>query len=373
MTAVESVSSTSSSAATPRIALVHDFLVSRGGAERVALSMARAFPEATIHTALHDPAATFAGFGEHDVRPLPIDQIPMLRRHHRLSLPLLQTAFARRSIEADVVLCSSSGFAHNISTPGRKVIYCHTPARWLHDQERYLDRFGPVARAGAKWLTKGSLRRDTCSMVAADQVLANSSVISDQIREAYGREAVVLPPCSSLALDSATEALADVEPGFVFCPSRALGYKRLDVLVAVAKSLPHHRFVQVGGGPDLARLRAVAPPNLAVFGDVNDAQVRWAYTNAALVALTSAEDFGLVPLEALAHGLMSVVPRARGFLDHVEDGENGWFYGFGDAEDMAEVIETKIGVRSVAPADDPLGERRFTESLRRIVEEVCSR
>lgn len=354
----------------PRVALVHDFLVSRGGAERVALSMARAFPDAVVHTALHSPELTFEGFRNHRIQPLAIDNLPGLHRHHRASLPLLQTAFARRVIDADVVVCSSSGFAHNVTTSGSKIVYCHTPARWLHDQERYLNRFGPVARTAAHWLTKGSLRRDGHSMITADRILANSSVIAEQIRDAYGREAAVVPPCSSLALDDALEALPGVEPGFVFCPSRALGYKRLDVLVAAARALPDRNFVQVGDGPDLGRLMAEAPDNLKFFGDVSDASVRWAYSNAAVVALTSAEDFGLVPLEARAYGLMSIVPRARGFLDHVTPGENGWFYEFGDAAELAAVIEARFDVRAVAPEDDALGERRFVAALTAVVDEV---
>lgn len=373
MTAIDPRASAAATNAGTRIALVHDFLVSRGGAERVALSMARAFPDAEIHTALHEPSATFQGFRDHTIVPLRIDSVPGLRRHHRASLPLLQRAFERRIIDADVVVCSSSGFAHHINTTGRKVVYCHTPARWLHDQQRYLDRFGPVARSAAKWLTRNSLRRDGQAMIAADEILANSSVISEQILDAYGRTATVVPPCSSLALDAPTSPIPAVEPGFVFCPSRAIGYKRLDVLVDVALRLPDIEFVQVGAGPDLERLRSRAPKNLRLFGDVPDSHVRWAYRNAALVALTSAEDFGLVPIEAQAHGLMSVVPEARGFLDHVVDGANGWFYEFGDVEHLTGVIRDGLGTRAIPPEADPLGEQRFADSLSAIVEKVATR
>jgi len=355
----------------PRVAIAHDFLVSRGGAERVALTMARAFPEAPVHTALHDPSATFDGFADHDIRPLVINRLPVLHRHHRMSLPLLQVAFARRVIDADVVLCSSSGFAHNVAATGHKLVYCHTPARWLHDQERYLDRFGPTARVAAKLFTRNAHHRDVGAMRGADRIIANSRAIGDQILEVYDRVAEVVAPCSSLALDDLVESLTGIEPGFVFCPSRALGYKRLDVLVAAARRLPRTRFVQVGDGPDLVRLRRAAPANLTFLGEVSDAQLRWAYSNAAVVALTSAEDFGLVPVEARAHGLMSIVPRARGLLDHVEDGVNGWFYPLGDDLGLSRLIETNIAVRASVPPKDPLGESRFTSALHRIVKEVA--
>ncbi|NOX28991.1 MAG: glycosyltransferase family 4 protein [Actinobacteria bacterium] len=370
MTVVSADSAQSRCPAAPRVAIVHDFLVSRGGAERVALTMARAFPEAPIHTALHDADGTFEGFSDHQIRPLLLDRFRVFRHHHRLSLPLLQAAFSRRVIDADVVLCSSSGFAHNVSTTGRKVVYCHTPARWLHDQERYLDRFGPAARTSAKLLTRGAHRRDVRAMLGADRILANSRTIGDHISAVYGRKAEVVAPCSSLALDDTITPIEGVTPGFVLCPSRALGYKRLDVLAAAASRVPSIQFVQVGDGPDLARLQRGSPPNLRFLGEVSDAELRWAYSNASVVVLTSAEDFGLVPVEATAHGLMSIVPEARGLLDHVEDGVNGWFYSFGDDESLAELVESKFDTAAVPPVTDPLGERRFTAALHRVVSEV---
>jgi glycosyltransferase involved in cell wall biosynthesis len=142
------------------------------------------------------------------------------------------------------------------------------------------------------------------------------------------------------------------------------------VLSAAASRLPDIEFIQVGDGPDLARLRRDPPANLRFLGEVSDAELRWAYTNAGVVALTSAEDFGLVPVEATAHGVMSIVPEARGLLAHVEDGVNGWFYPFGADKLLAEVVQSKIGTAAVVPESDPLGERRFTTALHRVVNEV---
>ena len=356
----------------PSVAIVHDFLVGRGGAERVALTMAKTFPGAEIHTALFDAQRTFAGFADHDVRPLPIDRLPIVHRHHRATLPILQPAFQRRVIDADVVLCSSSGFAHLIGTTGRKLVYCHTPARWLTDQDRYLQRFGPVTRFAARCLTRPSLGRDRDAMLDADRIVANSHVIKHQLAEQYGADAEVVHPCSSLQVDGPVDPLPGIEPGFVFSPARPLGYKRLDLLVSAARQLPNLTFVQVGEGPDLDRLRAQAPRNLHLLGSVSDARLRWAYRHASIVALTSAEDFGLVPVEAAAHGLMSVVPHARGFLDHVVDGHNGWFYEFGNAEAFAAVIAERIDERAPVPEQDPLGEARFAAELRRLVDEVAA-
>ena len=132
----------------PSIALVHDYLTQRGGAERVALSLTRAFPGAPLHTSLYEPAATFPAFAAVDVRPLPLNRLGPLRRNHRLALPLLAPAFSRLRVDADVVICSSSGWAHGARVTGRKIVYCHTPARWLYQPGRYLRAIKSILGTG---------------------------------------------------------------------------------------------------------------------------------------------------------------------------------------------------------------------------------
>src|SRR5437762_8103457 len=94
-----------------RVALVHDYLTQRGGAERVVLAMAEAFPRAPIHTSLYEPALTFPEFAGHELHTLPINRLSVVRRHHRVGLPLLASAFSRLHVDADVLLVSSSGWA----------------------------------------------------------------------------------------------------------------------------------------------------------------------------------------------------------------------------------------------------------------------
>ena len=109
------------------------------------LSLTRAFPGAPVYTSLYDPDGTFPEFAEVDVRTLPINRLAPLRRYHRLALPLLAPSFSRLKVKADVVICSSSGWAHGARVEGRKIVYCHTPARWLYQSDRYLR--GRAARA----------------------------------------------------------------------------------------------------------------------------------------------------------------------------------------------------------------------------------
>ena len=119
----------------PRVAIAHDYLTQLGGAEKVVLNMSRAFPDAPIYTMLYDPDTTFPEFQDLDVRVPAMNRIRQLRKHHRAALPILPMIARSVFVDADIVLTSSSGWAHGFRTNGRKLVYCHTPARWLYQSE----------------------------------------------------------------------------------------------------------------------------------------------------------------------------------------------------------------------------------------------
>ena len=122
----------------PTVAIAHDYLTQRGGAERVVLTLRKAFLDASIHTTLYDPDSTYPEFAEAEVITSPLNRVPALRADHRRALPLLAPAASRMRVEADVTIVSSSGWAHGFDIPGRSIVYCYSPARWLYDTERYL-------------------------------------------------------------------------------------------------------------------------------------------------------------------------------------------------------------------------------------------
>ena len=126
----------SSDLSAPRVAIAHDYLTQRGGAERVVLALTRAFPDAPVYTTLFDPASTFPEFSSVDVRTSGLNRVSAFRRDHRLALPVLAMAANSIRIDADVVIASSSGWAHGFRTSGAKVVYCYSPARWLYQSGR---------------------------------------------------------------------------------------------------------------------------------------------------------------------------------------------------------------------------------------------
>ncbi len=348
---------------TSSVAIVHDSLAVRGGAERVVLALANAHPGAPIYTSVYAPDQTHAGFADLDIRTGALDRFSGFRRDHRKSLPFLSAMYRSTVIDADLVICSSAGFAHHVRTTGRKVVYCHTPARWLYDSTRYLAEWGSPVRVAAACLRRVLAPVDQRAMSEADDIIANSHHVAAEIAAVYGRPAVVIAPCSTLELGGPAAPIEGAQPGFVLSVSRALGYKRLDLLVEAAKRMPNQTFLHLGGGPHRRTLLADAPPNLLSRASVSDDELRWAYQNARCVAITCAEDFGLVPLEAHAHGLTSVAPQARGLLDHIGPETGGRFYEYGSVESLVDAL-----MDTSAPSDrsiraERLGEKRFIDEM----------
>lgn len=314
--------------APPRVALAHDYVTQRGGAERVVLSLARAFPGAPLYTSLYDPAGTFPEFANLDIRTLGINRLAPLRRHHRWALPVLAPAFSRKRVSDDleVVICSSSGWAHAIHTDARKIVYCHTPARWLYQGERYLGTIGPVARVGRALMRRRLERWDQRAAKGADRYLANSTWIAQEIRRIYGIEADVVYPPVTVEVDGEKQPVTGIEPGYTLCVSRLLPYKNVEAVIEAHAQMPGERLVIVGKGPQEAHLRKVAGSNVHFTGSVDDAELRWLYDNASCLIAASYEDFGLTPLEAAAFGKPTAALRFGGFLDTIREGETGVFF-----------------------------------------------
>jgi glycosyltransferase involved in cell wall biosynthesis len=308
------------------VALVHDYLTQRGGAERVVLSMASVFPGAPIHTSLYDPAGTFPAFSDLDVRALPLNRSRLLRTHHRLALPLLAPAFSRMRVDAEVVICSSSGWAHGARVTGRKVVYCHTPARWLYQSDRYLDGSSSLTGAALSLFTPALRGWDQRAAASADRYLVNSNAVRLRVADLYGIDADVVPPPVDVDPAGPSEPVGGVEPGFFLCVSRLLPYKNVEAVCAAFGSRPGQRLVVVGTGPSRGQIVASAPANVTVLGQVSDAGLRWLYASCAGLVAASYEDFGLTPVEAATFGKPTAALRWGGFLDTIVEGTTGVFF-----------------------------------------------
>ncbi len=327
------------------VALVHDYLTQRGGAERVVLSLAEMFPGAPVFTSLFDPDSTFHAFGDLDVRTLALDRVRLFREHHRLALPFLASSFSRLHVEADVAVCSSSGWAHGATVSGRKVVYCHTPARWLYQTDRYLAGSASGSAAALSVLKPALRRWDQHAAASADRYLVNSTVVRQRVAELYGIDADVVPPAVEVGPRGPVEAVGGLDSGFVLCVSRLLAYKNVEAVVGAFGALADQHLVVVGTGPLKDRITSSASSNVTVLGEVSDAGLRWLYANAVGLVAASYEDFGLTPLEAASFGKPTAALRWGGYLDTTVEGVTGVFFDEPTPSLIADGVRRLTGAR----------------------------
>lgn len=358
------------------VAIVHDYLTQRGGAEKVVAAMTRAFPGAGIHTSLYDPDRTFRDFTALDIRASWLQHFPALRRDHRRALPLLAPTFSAMNVDARVVICSSSGWAHGARVTGKKVVYCYTPARWLYQPDLYLSESASAGARAALAVLRGPLIAwDKSAAATADRYLAISTVVRDRIRDAYRIDAEILHPPCTIDPEGELRPIEGIESGFWLCVARLLPYKNVRQIVEAFASLKGHRLLIIGSGPELKAVEEAASANTVIVERASEAVLRWAYSESRGLVAASYEDFGLTPLEAAAFGKPSVVLRWGGFLDTIIEGETGNFF---DAPEPAQISEAlrdcdasqwdEDRIRSRA---EDFSEAEFATKLRRIVDELA--
>lgn len=364
-----------------RVALAHDYLTQRGGAERVALSFTKMFPGAPLYTSLYEPLETFPEFADVQVRTSPLNKLGLFRRNFRLALPFFGRAFDTAVVDpsTQVVLVSTTGFAHGIRTQVPKVVYCHSPARFLYLIDEYLGKSwwrGPMGW-GLMAMRPFLVGWDQRAAASGDVYLCNSTMVAERIRRVYGFEARVVPPPAALDPTGEQADLPELDgwDSHHLLVSRLLPYKNVDAAIEAFRSMPDQRLLVVGRGPLRDQLARTLPPNVRMAEGLSDAQLRRAYATALAVVAPSFEDFGLTPVEGFSFGVPTLALRAGGYLDTVVDGHTGHFF------DRAEPAAIVAAVRRLAteplhrPAILEHAERyspeRFASELQAIIQRVA--
>jgi glycosyltransferase involved in cell wall biosynthesis len=293
-----------------RAVLVHDYLTQKGGAERVVLEMAKAFDCEVVVTSAYVPERTFPEFQDLRVESLGLERVPLMR-DPRYALPVLGRLFRNHHIEdADVVLCSSSGFAHQISTSVPKIVYCHNPPRWMHQPEDYAIGLDAPTAAALRVLRPLLRPGDRAAARSATAYISNSRNVADRINSVYGLDATVVHPPRGLQPDGPEEPVPGLSPGFLLTIGRARGYKRTGLLMEAVAEMPDLTLVTVGSRSD-----DPWPANIVQLTDLSDGQLRWLYRHAAALVACSQEDFGLTPVEAFAFGTPVGAVAEGGYLE----------------------------------------------------------
>lgn len=333
------------SSRSPRVAIVCDWLTNMGGAERVVLSMHKAFPDAPIYTSVFTPE-TMPAFSGLDVRTTYLQKLPSyLRTRHRL-FPL-QRAQAFRKLdlrEYDIIISAASAEAKAVvKRPDTvHICYCHTPTRyyWSHYKEYLaapgLGPLNPLARVALPSLVRLMRKMDLRAVKGVDYFIANSSAVADRIKKYYGHDSTIIYPPVNMERFTHME-ITGVRKGFVIV-GRQVPYKRFDLAVQVCseRKLP---LTLYGSGPDHKRLVAMAGPTVRFVEGASDAQIAKALSKAAGYIFPQEEDFGITQLEPLAAGCPVIAFAKGGALDIVMDGKTGIFFDEQTPESLSAAID----------------------------------
>ncbi|MCD0179384.1 glycosyltransferase [Micrococcus luteus] len=356
-----------------RIAIAHDYLTQKGGAERVVLALHRMWPDAPIYTTFYDPEGTFPEFKDARIITSPLNRVGVLRRDPRRALPLLPVASSLMHVKEPVAVVSTSGWAHGFRYDGATLVYCHTPARWVYLLDDYLGEDGQNSIKGriARVLRPGLRRWDRAAVRRRSRYVANSTVVKERIEEVYGLidVPVVFPP-HSVSTDGPQEPIRGAEHlaegGYLLSVARLMPYKHVDVAIRAAERTGL-RLLVIGKGPEEARLKAMAGDGVVFAQDLTDAQLRWAYAHATALIAASHEDFGITPLEASAWGVPTVALRAGGYLDTITEGVNGVFVEAPTVEAVTDGVEQALARDWDPPAMRAHAERFSEDQIARQV------
>ena len=316
--------------AAPRIALVHDYLLVRRGAERTFEAIAECWPQAPIYTLLYDREGTEERFAHREVRTSYLQRLGVRQAGFRRLLPAFPSAVRSLPLQSfDLVVSSSSAFAHAVRTGPRAehLCYCHSPFRYAwFETDRAVAEVAPPLRPLLR-RTLGRIRAsDRSAARRVGTYVANSRLTQERIAACWGRDSELIHPPTDVERFSprpAGERHGSEEPSLLVV-TELVAHKRVDLALEAARGagLP---IAVVGEGPERARLEARfgGPGGARFLGRVGDAELDRLYAAARALVLPNVEEFGIAAVEAQAAGRPVVAVAAGGALETVIDGETG--------------------------------------------------
>jgi glycosyltransferase involved in cell wall biosynthesis len=322
-----------------RVAIVHYWLVSYRGGEKVVESLSKIYPDADIFTHVYDPATMPEQISRHRVQTTFIDRLPGGRKWYQSYLPLMPLALSKLDLSCyDLIISSESGPAKGVRKPPHAlhICYCHTPMRYLWDMaDYYFKEASFIKKIGMKFFLPALRKWDVWSAGQVDFFVANSRFVAERINRIYGREATVIYPPVNV---DRFMRLANNPQGYYLYFGQLTAYKRADVAVE-AFNLSGRKLKIAGTGEERKKLEAMASGNIEFLGRVSDDELDDLYAGAEALVFPGIEDFGIVPVEAQAAGCPVIALAEGGALETVIDGVTGILFQKPEIESLNQAID----------------------------------
>lgn len=369
-----------------KIALVHDYLNEFGGAERVLLTLSEMFPEAPIYTAFYTKgSAAYERFKDKDIRPswahkyIPWFSSGKLHSPLRFLTPLIWDSFDFS--EYDLIISSASWYiTKGFKKKGKaiEICYCHTPPRWLYGYPTSIElqKYWPVKVYAA---IVGHFMRmyDWNAAQRVNYFIANSENVKRRIEKHYRRDSTVIYPPIEMP-NPTSPNLRGARENYYLVLSRIVGGKGLRLAVEAANELGFKLKVagKAGGfATELQQMKEKAGDNVEFLGFVSDEELEKLYSEAkGFLALATDEDFGMTPVEAMAHGTPVIAFKGGGYVESVVDGKTGVFFDQPNVRSLVKAIKkfekTKFDPKVCRKQAEKFSKERFEDEINEFVEKT---
>jgi len=330
-----------------KVAIVHDWLVTYAGAERVLEQLINLYPDADLFSLVDHLPPNNRGFIKNkQVETSFIQKLPFSKKYYRQYLPFMPIAIEQFDLSAyDLIVSSSHAVAKGVITGPDQIhiSYIHSPMRYAWDlQHQYLEESG--LKKGIKgWIVKYILHKmriwDSRTANNVDYYIANSNFISRRIWKVYRREAhVIYPPVYVGDFTFCSE-----KEDFYLTVSRMVPYKKIDLIVKAFSTMPEKKLFVIGEGPEFDKIKAQAGSNVILLGYQPFDVLKDYMQRAKAFVFAAEEDFGIIPVEAQACGT-PVIAYDKGGVKESVQGLNsstptGVFFGEQTIASLTEAIE----------------------------------
>jgi glycosyltransferase involved in cell wall biosynthesis len=370
-----------------RIAIVHDWLVTYAGAEKVLEQMLNVFPDAELFSIVDFIPQDQRGFIHNKkVQTSFIQKIPGAKKRYRNLLPLMPLAIEQFDLSKyDLVLSSSHAVAKGVLTGPDQIhiSYVHSPIRYAWDlQHQYLKESGLDSGPKGlltKWLLHKIRLWDYRTSNGVDHFVSNSKFISKRIKKVYGRDSQVLYP----PVDVSRVEFKENKEDFFITASRMVPYKKIDLIVEAFTKMPDKKLVVIGDGPDFNKIKSKAGANVELLGYQSSETLIDFMQRAKAFVFAAEEDFGITPVEAQACGTPVIALGKGGALETVKGygiskNPTGVFFTKQEISDIVsavnkfENIKTEINLSDCRKNAISFSEEVFRENLKKVVKEITT-
>ena len=361
-----------------KVAIIHYWLVGMRGGERVLEALCEMYPQADIYTHVYVPSQVSERIRQHRIIPTFINALPRAARMYKTYLPLMPLALEQLDLRGyDLIISSESGPSKGIIPPAEAlhVCYCHTPMRYIwnmyHD---YRNSAGRLTRLMMPPLAHYLRMWDVTSATRVDSFVANSATVARRIRRYYGADSIVIhPPVDTGAFSTVSSSeIGD----YYLMAGELVSYKRPDLAVR-AFNENKLKLVVIGGGEMLDEIRGLAGSTVTVMGPQPFDVLKRHYARCQALIFPGEEDFGMVPVEAMASGRPVIAFGRGGATETVRDGVSGVFFAEQTVEAISSAVQRlghlEINSKRIAEHAAQFGREQFFQNMHKHIDGLLAR